>query len=200
MEASWDILGISWGILEASWAILGHLGVSWRHVWEEVGASWGQVDGKLGKMNENGGQGSPIWPKMEVKKAQDAQIPLTTGRAATTRTVVRTKNLQNLQGLARDLQGIYHSCTHHKGGAPDPVALRAIPATVPTSASQDPVPLPKSTKLGPQIHQAGLQNPPSWAPKSRKISLGKTLEGSWCLLGPRWPQVLPQTPPKIDFY
>ena len=61
----------------------------------------------------------------------------------------------------------------------------------------------KSTKLGPKInqvglqnppswvpksrkiHQVGLQNPPSWAPKSRKISLGRTLEGSWGHLGPK---------------
>ena len=45
----------------------------------------------------------------------------------------------------------------------------------------------KSTKLGPKIHQVGLQNPPSWAPKSRKISLGRTLEGSWGHPGPSWP-------------
>ena len=43
----------------------------------------------------------------------------------------------------------------------------------------------KATKLGPKIHQVGLQNPPSWAPKSRKISLGRTLEGSWGHLGPK---------------
>ena len=44
---------------------------------------------------------------------------------------------------------------------------------------------PKSTKLGPNIHKVGFQNPPSWAPESRKMSLGGTLEGSWGHLGPK---------------
>ena len=35
---------------------------------------------------------------------------------------------------------------------------------------------------------------------SCSILPGASWKGSWCLLGPRWPQVLPQTPPKIDFY
>ena len=42
---------------------------------------------------------------------------------------------------------------------------------------------PQSTTLGPKIHQVGLQNPPSWGPKSRKISLGRSLESSWGHLG-----------------
>ena len=45
----------------------------------------------------------------------------------------------------------------------------------------------KSTKLGLKLHQVRLQNPPSWAPKSRKISLERTLEGSWGHPGPSWP-------------
>ena len=108
-----------------------------------------------------------------------------------TRTVVGTKNLQNLQGLARDLHVVHHSCT--PAGAPDPVALRAIPATGPTSASQDPVPLPKPTKLGPKIHQIGVQNPSSWGPKTIKISLGRGLGE---VLGPSWPQEGPRPLPR----
>ena len=70
-----------------------------------------------------------------------------------------------------------------------PVALRAIPATVPTNASQDPVPLPKPTKLGPKIHQIGVQNPSSWGPKTIKINLGRGLGED---LGPSWPQEAPR--------
>merc|ERR1712110_302791 len=70
--------------------------------------------------------------------------------------------------------------------------------------SLDEMAVAQSCKLGPKIHQVGLQNPPSWAPKSRKIlqvefqnpsswapksrkiSLGRTLEGSWGHPGPSW--------------
>ena len=69
----------------------------------------------------------------------------------------------------------------------------AIPATVPTNASQDPVPLPKPTKLGPKIHQIGVQNPSSWGPKTIKIDLGRGLGE---VLGPSWPQEGPRPLPR----
>ena len=34
-----------------------------------------------------------------------------------------------------------------------------------------------NASLGLRIHQVGIQNPPSWGPKSRKIGLGRSLEG-----------------------
>ena len=68
-------------------------------------------------------------PENQPSWAGKAKKPQSFGSAEMTRTVVGTKNLQNLQGLARDLQVVHHSCT--PAGAPDPVALRANPATVP---------------------------------------------------------------------
>ena len=57
----------------------------------------------------------------------------------------------------------------------------------------------KSTKLGPKVHQVGFQNPPSWAPKPRKISPGRSLEGSWGHLGPSWPPRPSQDPSKPEY-
>ena len=53
----------------------------------------------------------------------------------------------------------------------------------PTTALEATKLSPKITKLSPKIHQVGLQKPPSWAPNSRKIRLGGSLEESWGHLG-----------------
>ena len=54
-------------------------------------------------------------------------------------------------------------------------------------------------KLVAQIHQVGVQNPPSWGPKSRKIGLGRPLGESWGHLGPKT-RPGPKNTPKPNFW
>jgi len=114
----------------------------WVDFWPNLGPSWSQVGAKLvpswhqkrggGRGGRGGGKGGSR--EQKIKFGPDfAKKNFSLGNlvvaAVMCRGVVGLKNLQGFGGLAR----IWHVVQTRPApaGAPDPVALRAIPATVP---------------------------------------------------------------------